>query len=50
MLANYLINKLLKLQFVSGFGGYDALSNPHLLLVLYNVQLAYIKMLFRVTS
>ena len=28
MLANYLINKLLKLQFVSGFGGYDALSNP----------------------
>ena len=28
MLANYLINKLLKLQFVSGFGGYSALNNP----------------------
>ena len=28
MLANYLINKLFKLQFVSGFGGYNALSNP----------------------
>ena len=28
MLANYLINKLLKLQFVSGFGGNSALCNP----------------------
>ena len=26
MLANYLINKLLKLQFVSGFGGYRPIS------------------------
>ena len=43
MLTNYLINKLLKLQFVSGFGGYNVLSNPAP--VTGVVQLAYIKML-----
>ena len=43
MLTSYLINKLLKPQFVSGFGGYNALSNPAP--VTGVVQLAYIKML-----
>ena len=43
MLTNYLINKLLKLQFVSGYNGYNALSNPAP--VTGVVQLAYIKML-----
>ena len=43
MLTSYLINKLSKLQFVSGFGGYNALSNPAP--VTGVVQLAHIKML-----